>query len=81
MRIEEFAEAYLTPPERKRYLANATGPIGFDCAISKFARMTVPQDCLYKLVRDAFNWRRSPEGHEYWHAVTLRLYDKFRRGL
>lgn len=68
----EFANKYLTPPERDRYIENIGRIDNCMCDVL----IDYITDCNYQLrwfFDDFFVWERSPQGFEYWKSIKRRI--------
>lgn len=68
----EFANKYLTPPERDRYIEN----IGRIENCQDYVLIDYITDHAYKLryfMDDFFYWEGSLQGSEYWRNVKARI--------
>jgi hypothetical protein len=73
MTPKEFADKYLTPPVRLRYIKN-TMNYG---RLTINTNLTKREEC--EILNWAFCWQRTPEGHRYWEKIQEDIvYGKMR---
>lgn len=67
MTPQQFADKYLTPPVRKRYLWN----------LKQRDRMGINENLCGRenneLINWAFIWDQTPEGHSYWSDLNYKI--------
>ena len=72
MTIKEFAEAYLAPPIAERFINGVKSQ-----RTQEQYDMMLPVDldrfCAWEIVDCYLHWRSTPEGHNYWSAITAQL--------
>jgi hypothetical protein len=73
MTPQEFADKYLTPPVRLRYIYN----------LKNYRRLTLESklkgDEELEVLNWAFLWEHTPEGHYYWERIQDNIvYGKMR---
>lgn len=73
MTPQEFADKYLTPPVRLRYIKNT---INYG-RLTINTNLTKREEC--EILNWAFCWQRTPEGHRYWEKIQEDIvYGKMR---
>jgi hypothetical protein len=68
----EFANKYLTPPERDRYIEN----IGRIENCQDYVLIDYITDRSYRIkyfFDDFFLWKESPQGNQYWVNIKKRI--------
>lgn len=76
MTIHEFANKYLTEPERLRYLYNNKNKNNCDLGIPISIFMKDEEHYVYSrygFIENAFQWCKTPEDHRYWNDIANRL--------
>ena len=69
----EFADKYLTPPERARFLKNYCDPIlSFDLSVGLPIQANRNRSNYSDFIYDGFARSTSPEGYWYW---TILIHD------
>lgn len=67
MTPKEFADKYLTPPVRLRYIYN----------LKNYRRLTLESklkgDEEFEVLNWAFCWAKTPEGRDYWEEIQDRI--------
>lgn len=62
----EFANKYLSPPERHRYIHNVVKGKWFGKHESRTMKA-----CYF--INDGFDWESSPEGYSYWYKLQCKV--------
>lgn len=60
--FKDFAEWFLSEEDFARYLEN------FDPRFCGYELNSILK-CRNDLINDAFNWRGTPQGHDYWKKI------------
>lgn len=69
MTYEEVAMRYLTPLELERWYHNSESHFNDDHTPTDYCGLD--EMCVSHL----FQWNDTPEGHEYWYVIYLRIED------
>jgi hypothetical protein len=73
--LKEFADKYLCPPVRERFIKNCHEHDIRNNIINDTRRLCSEERNLHVFIAYAFNGEKTPEGLEYWYEIERKLRD------